>query len=95
MLGFAISALENLKLNIQCLKFFNNEMFYQKEEAKMLLHAFSSNGKSERRDFFLKAPCTSQAPFHDPIRGGYRGEGRLSKMDCSDTTQSLQVGLER
>ena len=46
------SALENLKLNIQCLKFFNNEMFYQKEEAKMLLHAFSSNGKSERRDFF-------------------------------------------
>ena len=31
------------------------------------------------------------APFHAPIRGGHRGGARLSKMDCSDTTQSLQV----
>jgi hypothetical protein len=44
-------------------------------------------------DFFSQAPCISQAPFHAPIRGGYQGEGRLSKMDCSDTTQSLQVAL--
>ena len=44
--------------------------------------------------FFSQAPCISQAPFHAPIRGGYRGEGRFSKMDCSDTTQSLQVSLE-
>ena len=40
------------------------------------------------------APCISQAPFHVPIRGGYQGGARLSKMDCSDTTQSLQVSLE-
>ena len=31
---------------------------------------------------FSQAPCSSQAPFHDPIRRGYRGEGRLSKMDA-------------
>ena len=44
--------------------------------------------------FFLQAPCISQAPFHVPSRGGYQGGARLSKMDCSDTTQSLQVSLE-
>ena len=36
-----------------------------------------------------------EAPFHVPIRGGYQGGARLSKMDCSDTTQSLQVVLVR
>ena len=50
--------------------------------------------RNERRGFFSQAPCISQAPFHVPIRGGYRGGARLSKMDCSDTTQSLQVSLE-
>ena len=43
---------------------------------------------------FCKPPCISQAPFHVPIRGGYQGGARLSKTDCSDTTQSLQVSLE-
>jgi hypothetical protein len=46
-----------------------------------------------KEEIFLQARCPSQAPFHAPIRGGYRGEGRLSKMDCSDTTQSSQVVL--
>ena len=46
-------------------------------------------------DFFSQAPCISQAPFHAPIRRGCRGGGRLSKTHCSDTTQSLQVVLER
>ena len=46
-----------------------------------------------KEDIFFAAPCISQAPFHAPFRGGYQGEGRLSKMDCSDTTQSLQVVL--
>ena len=50
--------------------------------------------RNESRGFFSQAPCISQAPFHVPIRGGYRGGARLSKMDCSDTTQSLQVSLE-
>ena len=54
-----------------------------------------SRHREVKEEIFLQAPCTSQAPFHAPIRGGYRGEGRLSQMDCSDTTQSLQVGLER
>ena len=49
--------------------------------------------RSERRGGFLQAPCISQAPFHAPVRGGYRGEGRFSEMDCSDTTQSSQVVL--
>ena len=48
----------------------------------------------KQKEIFSQAPCISQAPFHAPIRGGYRGGARLSKMDCSDTTQSLQVGLE-
>jgi len=46
-----------------------------------------------KEEIFLQAPCTSQAPFQAPIRGGYRGEGRFSKIDWSDTTQSLQVVL--
>jgi len=46
-----------------------------------------------KEEIFLQALCTSQAPFQAPIRGGYRGEGELSKMDWSDTTQSLQVVL--
>ena len=50
--------------------------------------------RNERRGVFSQAPCISQAPFHVPIRGGYQGGARLSKMDCSDTTQSLQVSLE-
>jgi hypothetical protein len=50
--------------------------------------------RNESRGFFSQAPCISQAPFHVPIRGGYQGGARLSKMDCSDTTQSLQVSLE-
>ena len=49
---------------------------------------------SERRDFF-ESPRISQAPFHAPIRGGYRGGARLPKMDWSDTTRSLQASLER
>ena len=48
-----------------------------------------------KEEIYFASPCISQAPFHAPIRGVYWGEGRLSKMDCSDTTQSLQVGLER
>ena len=48
----------------------------------------------KQKEIFSQAPCISQAPFHAPIRGGYRGGARLSKMDCSDTTQSLQVSLE-
>jgi hypothetical protein len=48
-----------------------------------------------KEEIFPQAPCISQAPFHAPIRGGYRGEGRFQQMHCSDTTQSLQVGLER
>ena len=48
----------------------------------------------KQKEIFLQAPCISQAPFHAPIRGGHRGGARLSKMDCSDTTQSLQVSLE-
>ena len=48
----------------------------------------------KQKEIFSQAPCISQAPFHVPIRGGYRGGARLSKMDCSDTTQSLQVSLE-
>ena len=46
-----------------------------------------------KEEIFLQARCPSQSAFHAPIRGGYRAEGRLSKMDCSDTTQSLQVVL--
>ena len=42
----------SLKVNIQCLKFWNNEMFYEEDEAKLLLFAFRSNAKGERRDFF-------------------------------------------
>ena len=44
-------------------------------------------------EIFSQAPCISQAPFHVPIRGGYQGGARLSKMDCSDTTQSSPVVL--
>ena len=51
-------------------------------------------GEKRKKGFFSQAPCISQAPFHVPIRGGYQGGARLSKMDCSDTTQSLQVSLE-
>ena len=51
------------------------------------------HGKRKKR-LFSQAPCISQAPFHVPIRGGYQGGARLSRMDCSDTTQSLQVSLE-
>ena len=54
---------------------------------------FTASGKRKKRFFLSQAPCISQAPFHAPIRGGYRGGARLSKMDCSDTTQSLQVVL--
>ena len=59
---------------------------------KMSQHFFP--GETRKKGFFSQAPCISQAPFHVPIRGGYRGGARLSKMDCSDTTQSLQVSLE-
>jgi hypothetical protein len=51
-------------------------------------------GEKRKKGFFSQAPCISQAPFNVPIRGGYQGGARLSKMDCSDTTQSLQVSLE-
>jgi hypothetical protein len=51
-------------------------------------------GEKRKKGFFSQASCISQAPFHAPIRGGYQGGARLSKMDCSDTTQSLQVSLE-
>ena len=47
-----------------------------------------------KKEIFSQAPCISQAPFHAPIRGGYRDGARLPKMDCSDTTQGLQVSLE-
>ena len=53
-----------------------------------------SQGEAKEGVVFSQAPCISQAPFHVPIRGGYQGGARLSKMDCSDTTQSLQVSLE-
>ena len=56
---------------------------------------FHGTLRSERRVFFWQAPCISQAPFHVPICRGYQGGARLSKMDCSDTTQSLQVALVR
>ena len=53
-----------------------------------------SQGEAKEGVVFSQAPCISQAPFNVPIRGGYQGGARLSKMDCSDTTQSLQVSLE-
>ena len=43
--------------------------------------------------FFSQAPCISQALFHAAIHKGYQGKDGLSKMDCSDTTQSVQVVL--
>jgi hypothetical protein len=44
--------------------------------------------------FFRKPPAFHRLSFHAPIRGGYWGEGGFSKIDCSDTTQSLQERLE-
>ena len=43
--------------------------------------------------FFFASPLHLTGSFHAPIRGGYQGKGRLSKMDCSDTTQSSPVVL--
>ena len=61
-------------------------------KAKMS-QTFHGTWEAKEEIFFSQAFCISQDPFHAPIRGGYQGEGRLSKMDCSDTTQSLQVVL--
>ena len=62
------------------------------ENKNVTFFSWVTPAKRKKR-FFLQAPCTSQAPFHAPIRGGYRGGARLSKMACSDTTQRLQVSL--
>ena len=63
-------------------------------KTKMSQRFFPGEKRKKGVFFFSQAPCISQAPFHAPIRGGYQGGARLSKMDCSDTTQSLQVSLE-
>ena len=65
--------------------------------SKMLKTKMSQHftAPEKRKEIFSQAPCISQAPFHAPIRGGCPGGGRFSKMNCSDTTQSLQVALER
>ena len=67
-----------------------DQLFFHKQKCRNIFFLV----RNERRGFFSQAPCISQAPFHVPIRGGYQGGARLSIIDCSDTTQSLQVSLE-
>ena len=46
-----------------------------------------------KEEIFLQAPCTSQAPFHAPIRGGYRGEGRLPKWTAQIPRKAYRWAL--
>ena len=50
------------------------------------------SGTGKRKKIFSQAPCISQAPFHAPIRGGYWGGVRLSKMDCSSGYHTKLAG---